>query len=129
MSRLGGALTEASINQNRFIPKTISEFPSPTSIRTKYSTDEEDFTEIESLSFALLTTQKSSQTITVLAGFAYDNIYYVFDIEVKINENEARRSKTENFFFFSGRKIENNFFSRRFAGFNFNDARKQSDGD
>ncbi len=80
--RLGGALTEASLNNNRLIPKTISEYPSPINIRTKYTTDEEDYTLQESISFALLTNQQTSQATTVLAGFAYDNIYYVFDIEV-----------------------------------------------
>lgn len=80
---LGGALTDASLNNNRLIPKTISEYPSPINVRTKYTSDEEDYTSLESISFALLTTQQSTQTATtVLAGFAYDNIYYVFDLEV-----------------------------------------------
>lgn len=80
---LGGALTDASLNNNRLIPKTISEYPSPINVRTKYTSDEEDYTSTESISFALLTTQQSTQTATtVLAGFAYDNIYYVFDLEV-----------------------------------------------
>ena len=51
-------------------------------MRTKYTTDEEDYTQTESISFALLFNQPISQATTVLAGFAYDNIYYVFDIEV-----------------------------------------------
>jgi hypothetical protein len=72
------------------IPKTISEYPSPVNVRTKYTTDEEDYTLSESLSFAILTNQQNSQAITVLAGFAYDNIYYVFDIEVcLINKEES----------------------------------------
>ena len=80
---LGGALTDASLNNNRLIPKTISEYPSPINVRTKYTSDEEDYTSTESISFALLTTQQGTQTATtVLAGFAYDNIYYVFDLEV-----------------------------------------------
>jgi hypothetical protein len=79
---LGGALTEASLNNNRLIPKTISEYPSPINVRTKYTTDEEDYTLSESISFAILTNQQSSQPTTILAGFAYDNIYYVFDLEV-----------------------------------------------
>ena len=81
---LGGALTETSLSHNRFIPKTISEYPSPAHVRTKYTTDEEDYTSNESISFALLTDQaSSSQATTILAGFAYDNIYYVFDVEVR----------------------------------------------
>ncbi len=79
---LGGALTETSLNNNRLIPKTISEYPSPINVRTKYTTDEEDYTLSESISFAVLTNQQISQATTILAGFAYDNIYYVFDIEV-----------------------------------------------
>jgi len=79
---LGGGLTETSLNNNRLIPKTISEYPSPINVRTKYTTDEEDYTLSESISFAVLTNQQISQATTVLAGFAYDNIYYVFDIEV-----------------------------------------------
>ena len=79
---LGGALTEASLNSNRFIPKTISEYPSPSNVRTKYITDEDDYTSSESVSFAVLTNQLMSQATTILAGFTYDNIYYVFDIEV-----------------------------------------------
>ena len=79
---LGGALTDASLNNNRLIPKTISEYPSPINVRTKYTSDEEDYTSTESISFALLTNQQNTQATTVLAGFAYDNIYYVFDIEV-----------------------------------------------
>ncbi|CAF0942789.1 unnamed protein product [Rotaria sp. Silwood1] len=76
-----GALTEASLNTNRLIPKTISEYPSPLNVRTKYTTDEEDYTLSESISFSILTNQQISQATTILAGFAYDNIYYVFDIE------------------------------------------------
>ncbi|CAF3883981.1 unnamed protein product [Rotaria sp. Silwood2] len=76
-----GALTEASLNNNRLIPKTISEYPSPVNVRTKYTTDEEDYTLSESISFSILTNQQISQATTILAGFAYDNIYYVFDIE------------------------------------------------
>lgn len=79
---LGGALTETSLANNRLIPKTITEYPSPINVRTKYTTDEEDYTLYESLSFSILTNQQVSQATTVLAGFAYDNIYYVFDIEV-----------------------------------------------
>jgi len=79
---LGGALTEASLNNNRLIPKTISEYPSPINVRTKYTTDEEDYTLSETISFAVLTQQQASQATTILAGFAYDNIYYVFDLEV-----------------------------------------------
>ncbi|CAF2066583.1 unnamed protein product [Rotaria magnacalcarata] len=77
----GGALTEASLGSNRLIPKTISEYPSPANVRTKYTTDEEDYTLSESISFSLLTNQQISQATTILSGFAYDNIYYVFDIE------------------------------------------------
>jgi hypothetical protein len=68
------------------IPKTISEYPSPINVRTKYTTDEEDYTSSELISFAVLTNQQSAQATTVLAGFAYDNIYYVFDIEVCLND-------------------------------------------
>ncbi|CAF4343176.1 unnamed protein product, partial [Rotaria magnacalcarata] len=78
---IGGALTEASLGSNRLIPKTISEYPSPANVRTKYTTDEEDYTLSESISFSLLTNQQISQATTILSGFAYDNIYYVFDIE------------------------------------------------
>ncbi|CAF0925941.1 unnamed protein product [Rotaria sordida] len=76
-----GTLTEASLNNNRLIPKTISEYPSPLNVRTKYTTDEEDYTLSESIAFSILTNQQISQATTILAGFAYDNIYYVFDIE------------------------------------------------
>lgn len=85
---LGGALTDASLNNNRLIPKTISEYPSPINVRTKYTSDEEDYTSTESISFALLTNQQNTQATTVLAGFAYDNIYYVFDIEVCFDSND-----------------------------------------
>lgn len=71
------------------IPKTISEYPSPVNVRTKYTTDEEDYTLSESVSFSVLTNQQLSQTTTILAGFAYDNIYYVFDIEVCLKEEEV----------------------------------------
>ncbi|CAF1082643.1 unnamed protein product [Adineta steineri] len=76
-----GALTEASLNSNRLIPKTVSEYPLPFNVRTKYITDEEDYTLSESISFSVLSKQQTSQATTILAGFAYDNIYYVFDIE------------------------------------------------
>ncbi|CAF1653527.1 unnamed protein product, partial [Adineta ricciae] len=77
----GGTLTEASLNSNRLIPKTVSEYPLPFNVRTKYLTDEEDYTLSEAISFSVLSKQQSSSTTTILAGFAYDNIYYVFDIE------------------------------------------------
>ena len=95
---LGGALTEGSLNTNRFIPKTISEYPSPIHVRTKYTTDEEDYTQSESISFALLFNQPISQATTVLAGFAYDNIYYVFDIEVNRRSSRVRRKHRACFF-------------------------------
>jgi hypothetical protein len=60
-------------------------------VRTKYTTDEEDYTQSESISFALLFNQAISQATTVLAGFAYDNIYYVFDIEVSQRSSRVTR--------------------------------------
>ena len=48
----------------------------------KYITDEEDYTSDELITFVIQTNQRSSQPITILAGFAYENINYVFTIEV-----------------------------------------------
>ncbi len=71
------------------IPKTVSEYPLPFNVRTKYITDEEDYTLSESISFSVLSKQQASPATTILAGFAYENIYYVFDIEVcLINQNK-----------------------------------------
>ncbi len=73
------------------IPKTVSEYPLPFNVRTKYITDEEDYTLSDSISFSVLSKQQASPATTILAGFAYDNIYYVFDIEVcLINQNKIK---------------------------------------
>jgi hypothetical protein len=48
----------------------------------KYTTDEEDYTSIESIAFSIRTNQQISQEITILAGLTYENINYVFNIKV-----------------------------------------------
>lgn len=49
----------------------------------KYTTDEEDYTPIESLAFSMRTNQPKSQRGTILSGWTYDNINYSFNIEVR----------------------------------------------
>ncbi len=51
-------------------------------IRTTYTTDEEDYTSSESIAFSIRTNQQTSQPIAVLTGLTYENIHYVFNIEV-----------------------------------------------
>lgn len=45
-------------------------------------TDEEDYTSIESIAFSIRTNQRILKAITILAGLTYENINYVFNIEV-----------------------------------------------
>ena len=95
-------------------------------MRTKYVTDEEDYTRLESISFAVLTNQQLSQATTVLAGFAYDNIYYVFDIEVSaacLPEAAAVRTSA---LLIVGRQAENHLLARRPAGSRSDHDRRQS---
>jgi hypothetical protein len=63
------------------------------STRTKYTTDEEDYTSIESIAFSFRINQPITHGITVLAGLTYDNINYIFNIEVCFVLNR----KQENF--------------------------------
>ncbi len=79
---LDNVLTADSLNSTILIPKTILEYPSDINLRIKYLTDEEDYTSNESIAFSIHTTQQISQTITILDGVAYENINYVFNIEV-----------------------------------------------
>ncbi len=74
-SHLDNALTEDSLNNNSLI-------------RTKYTTDEEDYTSTESIVFSIRTNQQISQVITILAGLTYENINYRFNIEVCFDLNE-----------------------------------------
>lgn len=95
---LDDILTEDSLNRNSLLPRKIVEYPSSINIRTKYMTDEEDYTPIESISFSIFTNQQKLESITVLAGFAYENINYVFDIEVCILIKKFKEKKKTRFF-------------------------------
>jgi hypothetical protein len=78
-SHLDNALTEDSLNNSL--------------IRTKYTTDEEDYTSIESIVFSIRTNQQISQVITILAGLTYENINYLFNIEVCFDLNKQKKKK------------------------------------
>jgi len=54
-------------------------------------TDEDDYTAIESIAFSIRTNQQISQAITVLDGLTYENINYIFNIEVCLNLNKKRK--------------------------------------
>jgi hypothetical protein len=51
-------------------------------VHIKYTTDEEDYASNESIEFSIRVNQRITQMVTVLAGLTYDNINYVFNIEV-----------------------------------------------
>ncbi|CAF3384749.1 unnamed protein product [Rotaria socialis] len=72
---------EDTFNSNSSIQETIIENSSTLKTRKKYATDEEDYTSIESIIFSIRTNQQTSKAITVLIGFAYENISYAFHIE------------------------------------------------
>ncbi len=75
------------MDNESFIPKTIAEYPLPINIHTKYTTDKEDYTSTESIAFSIRTNQQILKPITILSGFAYENINYVFNIEVCLDLN------------------------------------------
>jgi hypothetical protein len=70
------------VNINDGTARTVSAYPLAVDVRTKYVTDEEDYTSNESIAFSIHTNQQRSRSITLLAGFAYENINYAFSIEV-----------------------------------------------
>ncbi|CAF3647499.1 unnamed protein product [Rotaria sordida] len=78
---LDDVLTENLFNSSNLIPESIIEYSSTINIPMKYTTDEEDYTSIESIAFSILTNQQILQTITILAGIANENISYTFNIE------------------------------------------------
>ncbi|CAF1947203.1 unnamed protein product [Rotaria magnacalcarata] len=72
---------EDTFNSNSSTQETIIENSSTINTRKKYVTDEENYTSVESITFSIRTNQQTSKAITVLIGFAYENISYAFHIE------------------------------------------------
>ncbi|CAF2152127.1 unnamed protein product [Rotaria magnacalcarata] len=72
---------EDTFNSNTSTQETIIENSSTINTRKKYVTDEENYTSVESITFSIRTNQQTSKAITVLIGFAYENISYAFHIE------------------------------------------------